>query len=37
MMGAAGPPPFSIDDVDWTILEKLEQEALARAAVAGAR
>ena len=36
-MGSAGPPPFSIDDVDWTILAKLEQAALARAAIAGAR
>src|SRR5262249_24532689 len=37
MMGNAGPPPFSIDDVDWTILEKLVQEARARAEIPGAR
>jgi hypothetical protein len=36
-MGTAPPPPFGIDDVDWTILAKLEQEALARAAIPGAR
>lgn len=33
-MGTAGPPPFSIDDVNWTVIDKLEQDALARAALA---
>ncbi len=32
-MGRAGPPPFSVDDVDWTILATLERDALARAAL----
>ena len=32
-MGAPGPAPFSVDDVDWTILAKLEQDGLARVAV----
>jgi hypothetical protein len=32
-MGKAGPPPFSVDDVNWTILPKLAQDALAKAAV----
>jgi hypothetical protein len=32
-MGVAGPAPFSVDDVDWTILDKLKQDALAKAGV----
>jgi hypothetical protein len=30
--GRSGPAPFSVDDVNWTIIAQLEQEALARAA-----
>jgi hypothetical protein len=36
-MGRSGPAPFSVDDVDWTILAKLAQDALARAALPRAR
>lgn len=32
-IGTAGPVPFSVDDVDWTILAKLEKDALAKAAL----
>jgi len=32
MMKTAGPPPFSVDDVDWTLLARLERDALARVA-----
>jgi hypothetical protein len=32
-MGNAGPTPFSVDDVNWTILARLAQDALARAAL----
>lgn len=32
-MGKPGPPPFSVDDVDWTILPKLEKDALEKAAL----
>lgn len=32
-MGVAGPPPFSIADVNWAILAKLEQDALAKVAM----
>jgi hypothetical protein len=32
-MGKPGPPPFSVDDVDWTILAKLEKDALEKAAL----
>ena len=32
-MGTPGPVPFSVDDVDWTILAKLEKDALAKAAL----
>ena len=31
--GNPGPPPFSIDDVNWTVLPRLEQDALAKVAV----
>jgi len=31
-MGRSGPAPFSVDDVDWSILARLAQDALARAA-----
>jgi hypothetical protein len=36
-MGVAGPAPFSVDDVNWTILAQLEQDALAKVAIANAR
>jgi hypothetical protein len=36
-MGTPGPPPFAIGDVDWTILAKLEADALARLALPSAR
>lgn len=36
-MGRSGPAPFGIDDVDWTILAKLEQDALAKAALPRAK
>jgi hypothetical protein len=36
-MGTQGPAPFAIDDVDWTILAKLEADALARLALPKAR
>jgi hypothetical protein len=36
-MRRPGPAPFGVDDVDWTILGKLAQDALAKDAVAGAR
>ena len=32
-MGTPGPVPFSVDDADWTILAKLEKDALAKAAL----
>jgi len=32
--GTPGPAPFGINDVNWTILDKLAQDALARAALA---
>jgi hypothetical protein len=32
-MGTQGPAPFSVDDLDWTILAKLEANSLAKAAV----
>jgi hypothetical protein len=32
-MGTAGPAPFGVDDVNWTILATLAQEALAKAAL----
>ena len=36
-MGNPGPAPFSVDDVNWTILAQLAQDALARAALPRAR
>src|SRR5262249_50814472 len=36
-MGRSGPAPFGVDDVDWTILGKLEQDAMARAALPRAK
>ena len=36
-MGRPGPAPFGVDDVDWMILAKLKEDALAKAAVAGAK
>jgi hypothetical protein len=36
-MGRSGPAPFGVDDVSWTILAQLEQNALARAALPRAR
>jgi hypothetical protein len=36
-MGTPGPAPFSIDDVDWTILAKLTQDALVKVARPRAR
>jgi hypothetical protein len=36
-MGRPGPAPFGVDDVDWTILAKLKQDALAKVAAASAR
>jgi len=36
-MGRSGPAPFSVDDVDWTILAQLERDALARAALPRAK
>jgi hypothetical protein len=36
-MGRSGPTPFSVDDVDWTILAQLERDALARAALPRAK
>jgi hypothetical protein len=36
-MGTPGPAPFAVDAVDWTILGKLEQDALARAALPRAK
>ena len=36
-MGRSGPAPFGVDDVDWTILAKLKQDALAKAAITGAK
>jgi hypothetical protein len=33
MMGNPGPAPFGVDDVDWTILARLRDDALAKAAV----
>lgn len=35
-MGTPGPAPFSVGDVDWTILAKLERDALAKAALSQA-
>jgi hypothetical protein len=35
--GTPGSPPFAVDDVDWTILAKLEADALARLALPKAR
>jgi len=35
-MGTPGPVPFSVDDVNWTILARLQRDALAKAAVAQA-
>jgi hypothetical protein len=32
-MGTQGPAPFSVDDVDWTILSKLETDSLAKVAL----
>jgi hypothetical protein len=32
-MGTPGPAPFSVDDADWTILGKLETDALAKDAI----
>jgi hypothetical protein len=32
-MGTLGPAPFSVDDVDWTILNKLEADSLAKVAI----
>ena len=32
-MGTPGSPPFKVDDVDWTILAKLEKDAIAKAAL----
>jgi hypothetical protein len=32
-MGTQGPAPFSVDDVDWTILAKLEANSLAKVAI----
>ena len=32
--GAAQPTPFAVDDLDWTVLGKLEQDALAKVAIA---
>jgi hypothetical protein len=32
-MGTPGPVPFSVDNVDWTILARLEKDALAKAAL----
>jgi hypothetical protein len=32
-MGTPGPAPFSVDDVDWTILAKLEANSLAKVAM----
>ncbi len=32
-MGTPGPAPFSIDDVDWTILAKLEANSLAKVSI----
>ena len=31
--GAAPPTPFAIDDLDWTVFAKLEQDALAKVAI----
>lgn len=36
-MGTPGPAPFSVDDVDWTILAKLEADSLAKVAIPQAR
>jgi hypothetical protein len=32
-MGISGPAPFSVTEVDWTILAKLEQDALTKVAI----
>lgn len=37
MMKIAEPAPFSVDDVDWTILAQLERDALARLAIPKSR
>jgi hypothetical protein len=36
-MGAPALPPFGVDDVDWTILAKLQRDALAKVAIPQAR
>jgi hypothetical protein len=36
-MGAAGPPPFGIDDVNFAVLPQLERDALARIALPTAK
>ena len=36
-IGRSGPAPFSVDDVDWTILAKLQAGALAKAALPRAK
>src|SRR5262249_15236720 len=36
-MGTQGPAPFSVDDVDWTMLDKLEANSLAKVMVPQAR
>ena len=37
LMGNAGPAPFGVDDVNWSLLAQLERDALARFAVPKAR